>query len=204
MSLVTQAGTREGVAGWGPQSPSGGVSPQGLQGAGLSWGTSAQMPRTALCTAEEPRHLRGSPMVVPATAQAPTLPWIGKALPWPCSSVMATIWDCVAPDKKWPCCPWVEDAGSLPLPAAPSRGGGPGAWGGASTDPRNSGSQPHTPRTPTSLPIPQCLGRPGSPWVAQSPAPATQPPAREEPARPFPWAGQAVTGSRERIHQITL
>lgn len=140
---------------------------------------------------------------VPATAQAPTLPWIGKALPWPCSRVVATIWDCVALDKKWPCCPWVEDAGSLPLPAALSRGGGPGAWGGTSTDPRNSGSQPHTPRTPPSLPIPQCLGRPGSPRVAQSPAPTTRPPAREEPARPFPCAGQAVTGSRERIHQIT-
>ena len=122
------------VAQWGRISP--GPPRCGL----VLGGTSAQRPRTALRTAEEPRPLRGPPTAVPATAQAPTLPWIGKALPWPCSKVVATIWDCAALDKTWPCCPWVEDAGSLPLPAAPSRGGGPGAWGGASTDPRNSGS----------------------------------------------------------------
>lgn len=192
-----------GWQGWDPNRPVGAYLPRATKVRACPGGTSAQMPRTALCTAEEPQHLRGSPTAVPATAQAPTLPWIGKALPWPCSRVVATIWDCVAPDKKWPCCPWVEDAGSLPLPAALSRGGGPGAWGGASTDPRNSGSQPHTPHAPPSLPIPQCLGRPRPPQVAQSPDPATRPPAREEPARPFPCAGQAVTGSREWIHQIT-
>lgn len=76
---------------------------------GCAGGTSAQRPRTALCTA------------VPATARAPDMD--GRGLP------MATMGDCVAWDTNGPCCPGRQPHPSPSRPQLQLLPGGAG-WGG--------------------------------------------------------------------------
>jgi len=91
-SVISRGGPSDQLElgeGWG-QDPSHplGFSPQGHQDVRFSGGTSVQMPRW-LCVAVEPRHLRGAPTAVPATAWAQCLNGRGRAR----SMVVATICD---------------------------------------------------------------------------------------------------------------